>query len=73
MKKQAKKQINLFEDKKFNEKLNLLTIKGGNYSDKEYADSHNDTKGTWDIAVPSVLDTVDSSQKLDDPSDIVFV
>ncbi|VXC60915.1 MULTISPECIES: hypothetical protein [Chryseobacterium] len=73
MKKQVKKQINLFEDKKFNEKLNLLTVRGGNYSDKEYADSHNDTSGTWDIAVPSVLDTVESSQKLDDPSGSVFI
>jgi hypothetical protein len=65
----AKKQIkHLLEDKKFEKKMILSTIKGGNNSDVQYVDSHNDTSGSWGIDVNSVIDQVDSSESLDKPN-----
>ncbi len=60
----------LFGKEKFEEIANLEQINGGvvgNKSDVNYTDS-KDSHGHYDIAVMSMIDTVDSKQSLDKPS-----
>lgn len=54
---------------KFEKIANIDKIYGGNNSDVTYTDSKNDGGG-WDIAVISLIDTIDSSRGMDKPQSI---
>jgi len=58
----------LFEKKEVLKKVNMENLVGGsNSSDVTYNDSKQDGGG-YDIAVQSLIDTIDSSRSLDKPT-----
>jgi hypothetical protein len=58
----------LFDKKETLSKIEMGACLGGNKSDVNYSDTKKDGVDKWDIAVDSVIDTVNSSKSLDKPS-----
>ena len=62
----------LFDPKQVVDRENFSAIngglaEGGNKSDESYHDTNNKTTGTYDVAVPSLIDVVDTISKFDKP------
>ncbi|MBD9092882.1 MAG: hypothetical protein EGQ20_10175 [Bacteroides oleiciplenus] len=69
--KNEKLKNSLFSDENLMKRVEMSSVRGGNYSDIKYTDSSNGGS-KYDILVPSLTEVVKSKESIDKPGFAAF-